>query len=125
MEFEMKHVMYAVVIALVYLVVGWILSLFGLTGMYIFMVLVTTLVYGGAVYALREVKNCMEGLMTGLVYVVVWAVLAIIFGLINFGGAPLFERLSFGSMFGFPGIWIPAATFLLFAMALGYINKQK
>ncbi len=140
MKFDQKHLMYALAIGIAYFVVAMVCGWLGSIGMFIWAIVFFTLFVGGMIYAFKDVKGYMEGIMTGLVYVVVFAGLYIVAVLIGITAIlPYFEPITamaslFGAafggsalkvIFGWPGIWLPSIALLVFTAALGWLNENK
>jgi len=138
MEFDMKHVMNAIILGVVVWLLSWIfLGLLGPTngaessaGSIIWGLIKWAVVFGGTFYCFKDVKGVGNGLMTGVVYGVIFVILAIIVNLIKIAGwLPYMESVAsvekIGSMFGWPGIWLPLIAFLIFTAVIGWVNEQK
>ncbi len=128
MEFDKKHVMYALVIAVLFAVLAWLfVNVIKID--WLWTVLKIALVYGGLAFAFRGVKGVGNAIMVGIVYIVVFLVVAILVMLIKWPGAaiyPLNVLTTFKDMFvAWPGIWVPTIAHLLFFAVLGWANEQK
>jgi len=126
MKFDVKHVIWAVVLAVLWAVLGWLMGLLGEAGMYIAALLMLLVTYGFFYYAFKDVKGIMDGLMTGIVYAVVFLVVGLIFHLIAWGGGTnVFINFTGWDMFGSIGFWLGLVGFVLFTTFLGWVNEQK
>jgi uncharacterized protein involved in cysteine biosynthesis len=127
MEFDMKHVVNALILGIVYWLLGWILNLIPGIGGTIWSIIMTALLFGGLAYCLKDVKGFMNGVIIGIMYAIVFLVLAIIIGLIPGigGGVPFYTFVSWAGMFTWPGIWVTTLGILLLTGAYGWVNEQK
>ena len=151
-KFEMKHIIMALVISVGWMIIGWVLGMIPGIGSFIASVIQLAWTVGILVYAFKDVKGYMEGIMTGITYAAVFLAVSILFqGIISWGGSfyvhwfsPMGNLMSslesalggmFGGggaaptywsmMFGWPGIWGQVIGFLVFTAMLGWINTQK
>ncbi len=127
MEFDMKHVINALVLGIVYWLLGWLLGLMGVLGTTIWGIIMTALLFGGLAYFLKDVKGLMNGIFVGIIYAVVFLALAIVLGLIPGigGGVPFYTFGGWAGMFGWPGIWVATLGLLLLTGVYGWVNEQK
>ena len=128
MKFDVKHVIWAAVLAVLWAVLGWLFGLMGEAGVYIATILMLLVSYGFFYYAFKDVKGIMDGLMVGIVYAIVFLIVAIILYYISWGtGFNPFATFNFSGwdMFGTLGFWLGLVGFLLFTMFLGWVNEQK
>ncbi len=131
MEFDMKHVMNAIIFGVVFWVLTWLFALIKIP--VVWAILMLPVAVGALLYFFKDVKGVMNGIMNGIVYGVIFVVIGIILTLIpGFAGkVPFFEGVLFSlkpvTMFdwGEFGIWMPLISFLILTGIIGWVNEQK
>lgn len=128
MEFDMKHVMYAIIFGVVFWVLAWLFALIKIAD--VWAILMLPVAIGGLLYFFKDVKGVMNGILIGIIYAIIFVVVGILLTLIPkfVGVVPFFETTMFNlkTMFGWQfGIWMPLISFLLLTGVVGWINELK
>lgn len=128
MKFDVKHIIFALLISVGWIVLSWILAQIpGGVGSFLTSILMLAWIFGLFVYGMKDVKGLGEGFVAGLVYAIIFAVVGIIFHYIAWGGTFPFMVFTgdYGAFFGWPGWWGELIGIGLFGGMLGWINEQK
>ncbi len=140
------HLLRALALGMAWLVLGWALLQLGPFGMFLRDVLYLPFVLGGLLICWRDIASGTDkGLMVGLLYAAIFAIIAIVFeGLLGFGTPPFFSnpfRQMFGtiigesglgdlvqsfwsSFFGWPGVWGQLIGLTLFGGVFAYVKDK-
>lgn len=127
MKFDVKHIIFALLISIGWIVLSWIFGKIPGVGEFLYSILMLAWVYGLFVYGMKDVKGLGDGFVTGLIYAIIFAIVAIIFSYIPWGGEVPFMKFAgdYGAFFGWPGWWGDLVGIALFGGMLGWINEQK
>ena len=131
MKFEYKHILWALVIAIGWVLLSWLPGLIFANipsvGDFIVRVLSLVWIYGLVYAGMKSVKGLTNGLVTGLIYGLVFAVVSIIFHYIAWGGTPPYISFGgeWGAFFGWPGMWGELIAVILFGGCIGWVNESK
>ncbi|HUN18139.1 MAG TPA: hypothetical protein PLJ05_00930 [Caldisericia bacterium] len=128
MKFDVKHIIFALLISIGWIVLSWIFAqIGGGVGGFLNTILMFIWIFGLLVYAMKDVKGLADGVVTGLIYAIVFAIVTIIFHYIGWGGTFPFMVFTgdYGAFFGWPGWWGDLVGIALFGGMLGWINEQK
>lgn len=127
MKFDVKHIIYALLISIGWIVLSWLFGKIPEVGVFLNTILMFLWIFGLLVYAMKDVKGLGDGIVTGLIYAIVFAIVTIIFSYINWGGTFPFMIFdgNYGTFFGWPGWWGDLVGIALFGGMLGWINEQK
>ncbi len=121
-----KHLLYALVISVGWVVIAGLLMLIPTVGEIVLGLIMMAWIWGGLYYALKEVKGVTNGIMAGILYAIVFAIVAIVFHYISWGGA--LPIIGFGGdwalFFGWPGWWLPLIGFIVFAAFVSWVNEK-
>ncbi len=121
-----KHLLYALVISVGWVVIAGLLMLIPTVGAYIIALISMAWIFGGLYYALKEVKGVTNGILAGILYAIVFAIVAIVFFYIKWGGTLGIIGFSgdWAGFFGWPGMWLELLGFLVFAAFIGWVNEK-
>lgn len=127
MKFDVKHIIYALLISIGWIVLSWIFAQIPEVGGFLNTILMFIWVFGLFVYAMKDVKGLGNGFVTGLIYAIIFAIITIIFSYIPWGEKFPFMVFTgdYGAFFGWPGWWGDLVGIALFGGMLGWINEQK
>ncbi|MEZ4812415.1 MAG: hypothetical protein R2883_02845 [Caldisericia bacterium] len=78
-------------------------------------------------YALRTVKGILNGAIAGIQFCIVWLGLYMV---TLWLGVPVFApfpycHLDWGTLFTWPGIWLPSLAVTMLVVGLGYFHAKK
>lgn len=128
MTFDVMHIIWALIVSVGWVILGWLFSLIGGSiGAFLYTALMIPWVFGMTFYGMKSVKGVTNGLVTGIIYGLVFAVVAIIFHYIGWGATPPYISFAgdFGAFFGWPGMWGELVAVILFGGCIGWVNESK
>ncbi len=114
-----RHLLYGLVISLVHLCLSW-LFVFTFDLVIVWLALSPPIIIGGTLYGLKDVKGFLEGLVSGLIYVMIGFIAYTLY--IYFFFVPNFSPF----LSGFAGILGAACMGLLITAGIyGWINEKR
>lgn len=135
MDFK-KHFLNALIIAVLFALLAWLL-VDVIKVKEIWNLLKWAVFFGGVVWCMKDVKGITNGVLAGLIYALVFLVVAVIVNFIPFlNYAALYsldtaaavlsiKESSIGAFFSWEGVWVPTIAFVLFTAVVGWVKEQK
>lgn len=127
MNFDVMHVIWALIVSVGWIVLSWLLLQIPTVGAFLVQIIQYVWIFGLVFYGMKNVKGLTNGLVAGIIYGLVFAVVAVVFYYINWGGMPPYIQFDggWGNFFGWPGMWGALIAVILFGGCIGWVNESK